>query len=75
MVLSGAINKAIVAAINQAGGVAVGISGKDGDIMTAHKLDQKGVYLGFVGEPDAVNTSVIDALIDARIIPVIAPCG
>ena len=73
MVLSGAINKAIVAAINQAGGVAVGISGKDGNIMTAHKLDQKGVDLGFVGEPDAVNTSVIDALIDARIIPVIAP--
>lgn len=81
MVLAGAINKGLVAAIHQAGGRAVGISGKDGQLITARKLGAaKGdsliedhVDLGFVGEPDAVDTTVIDALIKAMLIPVIAP--
>lgn len=81
MVLAGAINKSIVAAIHQAGGRAVGISGKDGQLITARKIgNPKGdsniednIDLGFVGEPSAVDTTVIDALIKAMIIPVIAP--
>ena len=79
MVLSGAINKAIVAAIHDAGGMAVGISGKDGRLITAGKLagkaDEAGsaIDLGFVGEPKLINTSVVDALIGAMMIPVIAP--
>ena len=79
MVLAGAINKAIVAAIHQAGGLAVGISGKDGRLITARKIGGGkkgkggGVDLGFVGAPDEINTSVADALIGAMMIPVIAP--
>ena len=85
MVLSGAINKAIVAAIHHAGGMAVGISGKDGRLITAEKI--KGgkkaksgggkVDLGFVGEPSKIRTDLVDALISAMMIPVIAPvaCG
>ena len=81
MVLAGAINKGLVAAIHQAGGRAVGISGKDGQLITARKLGtasgdsliEENVDLGFVGEPESVDTTVIDALIKATIIPVIAP--
>ena len=85
MVLSGAINKAIVAAIHHAEGMAVGISGKDGRLITAEKM--KGgkagkngggnVDLGFVGVPSNIKTDLIEALIDASMIPVIAPvaCG
>jgi acetylglutamate kinase len=81
MVLAGAINKGIVAAIHQAGGRAVGISGKDGQLITARKLSapqgdskiEDSVDLGFVGEPEHIDTTVIDALIAATIIPVIAP--
>ena len=81
MVLAGAINKGLVAAIHQAGGRAVGISGKDGQLITARKLAaakgdsliEDNVDLGFVGEPEKVDTTVIDALIKATVIPVIAP--
>ena len=85
MVLAGAINKAIVAAIHHAGGLAVGISGKDGRLITAKKIKGgkakqsggQGVDLGFVGEPSEIRTGVVDALIEATMIPVIAPvaCG
>ncbi|MGB0181565.1 MAG: acetylglutamate kinase [Candidatus Puniceispirillales bacterium] len=81
MVLSGAINKSLVAAINDAGAKGVGISGKDADLIIAKKLlgenkTEDGVEtvdLGFVGEPAHIDISVINALIASDLIPVIAP--
>ena len=81
MVLCGAINKSIVGALQMAGGRAVGLSGKDSNLITARKLGEaKGdsniednIDLGFVGEPAAIDTSVLDALIDGGMTPVIAP--
>ncbi len=85
MVLSGAINKGIVAAINDAGGKAVGLSGKDSNLVTARKLTRKKkdpdskieevLDLGFVGEPDIVDPHILDVLEKSDIIPVIAPIG
>ena len=85
MVLAGGINKALVAAIARAGGRAVGISGKDGGLITARKLMataktagsaiEEAIDLGFVGEPDHVDTRVLDALNAANLIPVVAPVG
>jgi acetylglutamate kinase len=85
MVLSGSINKQIVAAINRAGGTAIGLSGKDGDLIRARKLRrtrrdpdsniEKVLDLGFVGEPESINTAVLDTLGRSDIIPVIAPLG
>ncbi len=84
MVLAGAINKEVVTAINRAGGTAVGLSGKDGDLIRAQKLRQvrmtdsnieKIVDLGFVGEPTKINTRVLDTLSGSHMIPVIAPLG
>ena len=89
MVLAGAINKSLVAAVNMAGGRAVGLSGKDGHLITASKLSTntgaskardndsqiEKVDLGFVGKPEAVDPKVISALMDADMIPVIAPIG
>ena len=85
MVLSGSINKQIVAAINNAGGRAVGLSGKDGSLITARKLRrtqrdpdsniEKVLDLGFVGEPYQVNPQIITSLAQSDIIPVIAPIG
>ncbi len=84
MVLSGAINKSLVAAVNQAGGRAVGLSGKDAHLITAKKLVTSSaasdsqiekIDLGFVGIPETVDPRVIDALISAGMIPVIAPVG
>jgi acetylglutamate kinase len=85
MVLAGGINKALVAAIARAGGRAVGISGKDGGLIQARKLLGKGrtegsaieqaIDLGFVGEPEKINTDVLDALNAANLIPVVAPVG
>ena len=81
MVLAGAINKSLVASINAAGGCAVGLSGKDGNLITATKLtsqsenDGQAIDLGFVGKPETVNTAVIDALMGAEMIPVVAPIG
>ncbi|MEM7569380.1 MAG: acetylglutamate kinase [Pseudomonadota bacterium] len=83
MVLSGAINKQVVAAINAAGGKAVGISGKDAGLVTARRVRrmhkdpdsqiEKAVDLGQVGEPAAVDPALLDALRSADFIPVIAP--
>lgn len=81
MVLCGAINKNLVGALQQAGGNAVGLSGKDNGLITAKKIstpangddDKTAVDLGFVGEPSAIDTSVLDALIAGSMTPVIAP--
>ncbi|MCH4894897.1 MULTISPECIES: acetylglutamate kinase [unclassified Sphingomonas] len=85
MVLSGAINKEIVAWIGAAGGKAVGISGKDGGFVRAAKVTrttrdpdsniESVVDLGFVGEPESIDRTVIDTLTAAGMIPVIAPIG
>jgi acetylglutamate kinase len=85
MVLSGAINKEIVAWIGQAGGRAIGISGKDGAFVRAAKISrttrdpdsniERAVDLGFVGAPEAIDRSVIDTISAAGMIPVVAPIG
>jgi acetylglutamate kinase len=75
MVLSGSINKALVASIAAAGGRAIGVSGKDGNLVTARKVERGGEQadLGFVGEPAAVETTLIDAAVTSGMIPVVAP--
>jgi len=83
MVLCGAINKELVGWIAGAGGKAIGISGKDGGLVTARKVSrttkdpgsqiEQVVDLGFVGEPETVDTSVIETISAAGMIPVIAP--
>lgn len=85
MVLSGAINKELVGWINQAGGKGLGISGKDGRLVTARKVQrtvkdsgsniEQAIDLGFVGEPSAVDTGVIDTAVAAGMIPIVAPIG
>ena len=84
MVLSGAINKSIVAAIMSAGAKAVGISGKDGGLIKAEKITsrrdpnsaiEKVVDLGFVGKPTKIDNKVLDALMHGGLIPVVAPLG
>ncbi len=85
MVLSGAINKELVSWIAQAGGKAVGISGKDGGFVMAEKVTrttrdpdsniERVVDLGFVGEPKSVDCTVLDTLSAAGMIPVVAPIG
>ena len=72
MVLSGAINKEIVGWISAAGGRAVGISGKDGRLVTTAPVSPE---LGFVGEPDDIDTRLIDTISRAGMIPVVAPVG
>ncbi|TYC86256.1 acetylglutamate kinase [Novosphingobium sp. BW1] len=83
MVLSGAINKEIVGWIARAGGRAMGISGKDGKMVTARKVQrtkkdpdsliEKVLDLGFVGEPETIDTTVIESISASGMIPVIAP--
>ena len=75
MVLAGTINKQLVAAINAAGGCAVGLSGKDGGLIRASKLTRNGQDLGFVGEPERVDDRVLATFRQSDIIPVIAPIG
>jgi acetylglutamate kinase len=85
MVLAGAINKQIVAAINAQGGRAVGLSGKDARLMTCEKaLHRKKdpeshieqvLDLGYVGEPVAVDPGILTRFIDSAFIPVVAPVG
>jgi acetylglutamate kinase len=85
MVLCGSINKQIVTAINRAGGFAVGMSGKDGNLIKARKLRrtkkdpgsniEKILDLGFVGEPHEINPHILDQFEESDIIPVIAPIG
>jgi acetylglutamate kinase len=83
MVLAGSINKQIVGFINEAGGKAVGLCGKDGNMVTARKVSrtivdpgsriEQIVDLGFVGEPEHVDTTVLDQLLGRDLIPVLAP--
>ncbi|MBT4922142.1 MAG: acetylglutamate kinase [Rickettsiales bacterium] len=85
MVLSGSINKEIVTAINRQGGQAVGISGKDANLIIAQKLQkthrdsdsniEKILDLGFVGEPVTINPEILYTLDESELIPVIAPIG
>jgi acetylglutamate kinase len=85
MVLTGSINKHIVTSINAAGGRAVGLSGKDGNMVVARKLALTRTDsvtgkttvedLGFVGEPDRVNPEILHTMMKSEIIPVIAPIG
>ncbi|MEP9366432.1 acetylglutamate kinase [Xanthobacter sp. VNH20] len=83
MVLAGSINKQIVGFINEAGGKAIGLCGKDGNMVLAKKASrvvvdpgsniEKVVDLGFVGEPDQVDTMVLDQILGRELIPVLAP--
>ncbi|MEP3757536.1 MAG: acetylglutamate kinase [Alteripontixanthobacter sp.] len=83
MVLSGAINKQLVGWIAGAGGKALGVSGKDGNLVTARKLErtvrdpdsniERALDLGFVGEPAHVDTTILDTAVSAGMIPIIAP--
>src|ERR1700744_2817965 len=85
MVLTSSINKRIVTAINAAGGRAIGLSGKDGNLVVAKKVamtktnpetgQKEAVDLGFVGEPDKINPEVLHTMMKSEIIPVIAPVG
>ena len=82
MVLVGKINKEIVGHINQNGGKAVGLSGKDGNFLMAEKIwlkdkndPSKKVDIGMVGEVKSINPNVINTLDTAQFIPVIAPLG
>ena len=83
MVLAGLINKNMVGHINEAGGKAVGLCGKDGNMVVARKLTrtvvdpdshiEKILDLGFVGEPEKVDTTVLNEILGRQLIPVLAP--
>jgi acetylglutamate kinase len=83
MVLAGSINKEIVALINKEGEWAIGLCGKDGNMVFAEKVTrttkdpdsniEQAIDLGYVGEPKTVNRTVIDMVLGAELIPVIAP--
>ena len=85
MVLSGTINKQIVSAINAAGGTAIGVSGKDGNLIQASRFTgtqrdtgsniERVLDLGYVGEPEKINPQPLIALEQSGMIPVIAPIG
>ena len=85
MVLAGTINKQIVSEINNLGGHACGISGKDGNLMIARKLTrterdpdsniERAIDLGFVGDPEEVNARIVQTLTANEFIPVVAPLG
>jgi acetylglutamate kinase len=83
MVLAGSINKHMVGYINDAGGTAIGLCGKDGNMVVARKLTrtvvdpgsaiERVIDLGFVGEPDKVDTTVLTQILGRNLIPVLAP--
>ncbi len=85
MVLSGSLNKNIVMEINAAGGLAVGLSGKDGNLIEVQKLTrtkrdpdsniERILDLGFVGEPSQINPEILQSFEEIDVIPVIAPIG
>ena len=85
MVLAGSINKQVVSQINAAGGTAIGLSGKDGRLILARKLTrttrdpdsniERVLDLGFVGEPERIDASLLQVLARSDLIPVIAPIG
>jgi acetylglutamate kinase len=83
MVLAGLINKQMVGYINEAGGKAIGLCGKDGNMVIARKLTrtvvdpgshiERVIDLGFVGEPDKVDVTVLTQILGRELIPVLAP--
>jgi acetylglutamate kinase len=85
MVLGGSVNKEIVSSINRNGGKAIGVTGKDGQLIRAHKLTVNRyrpeldapeiIDIGHVGEVDQIDTEVLDIILDSNFIPVIAPIG
>jgi acetylglutamate kinase len=85
MVLGGQVNKEIVSLINRHGGSAVGLTGKDGDLIRARKLNFERnspeldapeiIDLGHVGDVESIDASVVDILVSGNFIPVIAPIG
>ncbi|MBV1875867.1 MAG: acetylglutamate kinase [Cycloclasticus sp.] len=84
MVLGGLVNKEIVSLINQHGGSAVGLTGKDGDLIRAKKISSKEaasekaselIDMGHVGHVDSIDPAVVDMLVQGDFIPVIAPIG
>jgi len=85
MVLVGKVNKEIVKLINSHGGNAVGLSGKDGNLIVAEKIDSKKylseirapeiIDLGFVGRVKRINPEIVKKLLESKFIPVIAPVG
>ena len=85
MVLGGLVNKEIVNLINRHGGSAVGLTGKDGDLIRARKLNltcsnpaaqaPEIIDIGHVGEVDSIDASVVDMLVHGDFIPVVAPIG
>ncbi|PHS73229.1 MAG: acetylglutamate kinase [Cycloclasticus sp.] len=84
MVLGGLVNKEIVTLINQHGGSAVGLTGKDGDLIRAKKISAQQalsedaselIDMGHVGHVDSIDSSVVDMLVQGDFIPVIAPIG
>jgi acetylglutamate kinase len=72
MVLSGSVNKSIVSAINSQGGKAVGLSGKDANLMIC---DPDNPELGFVGKPTQINPGILKSFLASDFIPIIAPIG
>ena len=85
MVLAGLVNKEIVANVNKAGGKAIGLSGKDGGLICARKMEHKRnapeldvpeiIDLGHVGKVHTINTGILNLLDQDRFIPIIAPVG
>ena len=85
MVLAGPVNKQVAEAITRAGAMAVGISGKDGGLVRARRVTrivrdpgsnlEQVLDLGFVGEPESIDTKVLKLMIGADIVPVVAPVG
>jgi len=85
MVLGGSVNKEIVASINRNGGKAIGVTGKDGQLIRARKLvvsrhsaelnASEIIDIGHVGEVDKIDTEVLNVILDSNFIPVIAPIG
>lgn len=85
MVLGGSVNKEIVSSINRNGGKAIGVTGKDGRMIRAHKLTvtrhspeldaPEIIDIGHVGEVDQIDTEVLQVILGSNFIPVIAPIG
>nr|WP_294914467.1 acetylglutamate kinase [uncultured Neokomagataea sp.] len=85
MVLAGTVNKQVAELINRAGALAVGISGKDGGLLQARRIqrtkrdpetgEDKPLDIGFVGEPENIDPRVLYALLGSGLIPVVAPVG
>lgn len=85
MVLGGSVNKEIVSSINRNGGKAIGVTGKDGQLIRARKLEisryspeldaSEIIDIGHVGEVDQIDTEVLKLILDSNFIPVIAPIG